>query len=407
MKILYFDCFAGISGDMTLGALIGAGADPDELRKSLDKLGVGGFKLEVGSRNTGHIQATDVTVHMTHEEHHHHHRGLSEILQIIDGSSLGDWVKTTASAIFKKLAEAEAKVHGSTPDKVHFHEVGAVDAIVDIVGTAICLDMLGRPKVISSPMPTFHGTASGSHGVFPLPAPATMELLKGVPWKTRDVEGELVTPTGAAIIAATASGFGTMPSMKIENIGLGAGKKEFGFPNVLRAILGEEIEHKHTSERAAIIETNIDDMNPQLYEPVIDRLFKEGALDVFMMPIQMKKNRPGVLLKTISPPEKSTFLAEIILRETTAIGVRIYEAERMCLERRWEEVQTDYGTVKVKIATLNGEIINSAPEYEDCRSAAESYKVPVKVVYDAATAAFAQRNANDGEKKRLGRGGEI
>lgn len=392
MKILYFDCFSGISGDMVLGALIGAGADPNRLRAELSKLDIQGWRLEVGVRNTGHIQATNVTVHTSHEEHHHH-RGLNEILRIIENSTLNDWVKASASAIFKRLAEAEAKVHGSTPDEVHFHEVGAVDAIVDIVGAAVCLDMLGRPKVISSPMPTFYGTASGSHGVFPLPAPATLELLKGVPWRKRDVEGELVTPTGAAIITTIAEDFGAMPSMKIESIGLGAGKTEFDFPNVLRAVLGEELEHKPTTERTAVIETNIDDMNPQLYDSVIEHLLKEGALDAFMMPIQMKKNRPGVLLKIISPPEKAAALAEIVLRETTSIGVRISETERMCLERRWEEVSTSYGVIRIKTAVMNGEIVNSAPEYDDCRQAAEAHGVPVKVVYNAAAAAFEQKTS--------------
>ncbi|MDZ4064916.1 MAG: LarC family nickel insertion protein, partial [Coriobacteriia bacterium] len=217
MKIAYFDCFAGISGDMTLGALIGAGADPDRLRGDLATLGVGGYRIEVGRRIAGYIEATDVRV-ILDDPHHGHHRHLKEILETIRGTSLSGPVKQTAERIFRRLAAAEGRVHGRPPEAVHFHEVGAVDAIVDIVGTAICLEMLGWPKVVSSPMPTFHGYVKGSHGIFPLPAPATAEILRGVPWRKLDIEGELVTPTGAAVIAEIASGFGPLPAMTIENI---------------------------------------------------------------------------------------------------------------------------------------------------------------------------------------------
>ena len=221
MKIAYFDCFAGISGDMTLGALIGVGADPERLREGLAGLGVGGFSIEVGHRMTGPIEATDVRV-ILDDHHHHHHRRLHDILEMIRGAKLSEPVKQTAERIFLRLAEAEAKVHGSSPEKVQFHEVGAVDAIVDIVGAAICLEMLGWPKVVASPMPTFHGYAKGSHGIFPLPAPATAEILRGVPWRKLDIEGELVTPTGAAIIREIAEGFGPLPAMTVEGIGYGA-----------------------------------------------------------------------------------------------------------------------------------------------------------------------------------------
>jgi uncharacterized protein (TIGR00299 family) protein len=238
MKIIYFDCFAGISGDMTLGALIGAGADAERLRESLASLGMTGYRIEVGKKITGPIEATNVDVIL--EDHHHHHRRLGDIVEMIHSANLSERVKKTAEGIFRRLAEAEAKVHGSSPEEVHFHEVGAVDAIVDIVGASLCLEMLGWPKVIASPMPTIHGYAKGSHGTFPLPAPATAEILRGVPWRKLDIEGELVTPTGAAIIREIAVEFGPMPAMTVWSIGYGAGKSDFGIPNALRVMLGEE-----------------------------------------------------------------------------------------------------------------------------------------------------------------------
>jgi uncharacterized protein (TIGR00299 family) protein len=247
MKIAYFDCFSGISGDMTLGALIGAGADPGQLRDKLDGLGVGGYRIEIGKKMNGYIEATDVSV-ILDEPHHGHHRHLKQIIEIIHNAALSDPVKQTAERIFRRLADAEGRVHGHSPEEVHFHEVGAVDAIVDIVGTAICLEMIGSPRVVASPMPTFHGYAKGSHGTFPLPAPATAEILKGVPWRKLDIEGELVTPTGAAIIAEIASEFGPLPAMTIESIGYGAGKSDFGIPNVLRVMIGRDTKSPATEK---------------------------------------------------------------------------------------------------------------------------------------------------------------
>jgi uncharacterized protein (TIGR00299 family) protein len=297
-------------------------------------------------------------------------------------------VKDTASRVFRRLAEAEATVHGSTPDDVHFHEVGAVDAIVDIVGTAICLELLGRPEVVASPMPTFHGFATGSHGTFPLPAPATVELLKGIPWRKVDAEGELVTPTGAAIITTIASDFGAMPPMTVDKIGYGAGKQDFAFSNVLRVMLGEKSGGSVAKGKVSVIETNIDDLNPQFYDSVMEKLFAAGALDVYLSPIQMKKNRPGVLLSVLSPSERVNELSEIVIRETSTLGVRISEWDRLCLDRRWQEVETEFGTIKIKIGELNGQVINASPEYEDCKHAAEEHGVPVKRVYDAAVGRY-------------------
>ncbi len=387
MKIIYFDCFAGISGDMTLGALIGAGADPERLRETLAGLGVGGYRIEVGKRMAGPIEATDVHVHLD-DHHHHHHRRLNDILEMIRGAELSERVKQTAERIFRRLAEAEAKVHGSSPEEVHFHEVGAVDAIVDIVGTAMCLELLGWPKVIASPMPTFHGYAKGSHGVFPLPAPATAEILRGIPWRKLDIEGELVTPTGAAIIREIAAEFGPLPAMTVESIGYGSGKSDFGIPNVLRVMIGEEQACIPGLQSVAVIETNIDDLNPQFYEAAMEQLFAAGALDVYLSPIQMKKNRPGTLLSVICPPIKAESIAAVILAETSTLGVRISLWERICLDRREEKVVTEFGTIRIKIGERDGRVTTASPEYEDCRRAATEHGVAVRRVYESAVALY-------------------
>ncbi|MCE5264165.1 MAG: nickel pincer cofactor biosynthesis protein LarC [Deltaproteobacteria bacterium] len=386
MKIAYFDCFAGISGDMTLGALIGAGADPGRLREALSGLGVGGYRFEVGRRMAGPIAATDVQVLLDHD-HHHHHRKLPDILEIIGGASLSDRVKQTAARIFRRLAEAEARVHGSTPEEVHFHEVGAVDAIVDITGSAVCLELLGWPKVVASPLPTFHGYAKGAHGVFPLPAPAAAEILRGIPWRKLDIEGELVTPTGAAIIREIAAEFGPLPAMTVESIGYGAGKSDFGIPNALRVMIGEATAGAESRE-VAVIETNIDDLSPQFYEIAMERLFAAGALDVFLTPIQMKKNRPGTLLSVICDPGRIDAIAAVIWAETSTFGVRISRRERICLDRRWEEVATEFGAIRIKIGERNGGVITASPEYEECKRAAIAHGVPIRRVHEAAQTAY-------------------
>jgi len=386
MKIAYFDCFAGISGDMTLGALIGVGADPERLREGLAGLGVGGYRIEVGKKMTGPIEATDVRV-VLDDHHHHHHRRLHDILEMIRGANLSDRVKQTAERIFRRLAEAEAKVHGSSPEEVHFHEVGAVDAIVDIVGTALCLEMLGWPKVVASPMPTFHGYAKGAHGVFPLPAPATAEILRGIPWRKLDIEGELVTPTGAAIIREIAGEFGPLPAMTVESIGYGAGKSDFGIPNALRVMIGEEAAGAE-SQGVTVIETNIDDLNPQFYEIAIERLFAAGALDVFLTPIQMKKNRPGTLLSVICDPDLAEAVAAVILAETSTLGVRMSRWERLCLDRCWEEVVTEFGVIRIKIGERDGRMITASPEYEDCKRAAIEHGAPIRRVHETALTVY-------------------
>ncbi len=385
MTIAYFDCFAGISGDMTLGALIGAGADPGLLRDRLAGLGVGGYRIEIGRKTAGYIEATDVRV-VIEETHHPHNRCLAEILKTIHGSDLSEEVKRTAGGIFRRLAEAEGRVHGYSPEEVHFHEVGALDAIVDIVGAALCLEILGWPKVVASPMPTFHGYARGSHGVFPLPPPATAENLRGVPCRQLDIEGELVTPTGAAIIREIAAEFGPLPAMRVERIGYGAGKNEFEIPNTLRVMIGQETASPSAPGTVAVVETNIDDLNPQFYETAMERLFAAGALDVFLTPIQMKKNRPGTLLSVICEPAGTDAIANVILAETSTLGVRISGCERVCLERRWEEVVTEFGKIRIKLGERDGRLITASPEYEDCKRAATEHGVAIRRVYESAAA---------------------
>jgi uncharacterized protein (TIGR00299 family) protein len=395
MKIAYFDCFMGISGDMTLGALIDAGADPLLLKKKLAGLGLSGYRIAVEKKITGHIQATDVNVILENHDHHrkksrndidgHNHRHLPEITSIINGAELSARVKQTAIDIFRRLAEAEAKVHGSTPEEVHFHEVGAIDAIVDIVGSTLCLELLDWPKVISSPMPTFYGYAKGAHGVFPLPAPATAEILQGVPWRNLGIEGELVTPTGAAIIKELATAFGPQPPMTIEKIGYGSGKRDFGIMNALRVMIGES--SNGGSNSVTVVETNIDDFNPEFYESVMEKLFAAGALDVFLTPIQMKKNRPGITLSAICDHQDAQKIASVILIETSTFGIRMSQWDRICLERREKEVSTEFGVIRVKIGGLNNKVIGVSPEYDDCKRAAVEHNVPIKLVYEAAKAA--------------------
>ncbi|MDO8684344.1 MAG: nickel pincer cofactor biosynthesis protein LarC, partial [Armatimonadota bacterium] len=353
MRVAYFDCFAGISGDMTLGALIAAGADAESLKQQLAALQLTGYDLQVQQVRKRGIAATDVTVTLTE---HQHERRLGDIVGMISSSSLTDSVKNKSISIFEKLAEAEGHVHGCPIDHVHFHEVGAVDAIVDIVGAAICLDLLGIELVIASPLPMPHGFVESAHGTFPLPAPATVELLKGIPVRGVDVEGELVTPTGAAILKALASKFGPIPSIKLDKIGYGAGKSEHKFPNVLRVIIGdmEVYEADIITEPLLILETNIDDLNPQFYDSAMDRLFEAGARDVYLSPIQMKKNRPATLLSILCDPHLASIMLSIIFEETSTLGVRIQEVQRACLERTWETAQTSYGPIRIKIGSLGG-----------------------------------------------------
>ena len=375
MKILYFDCFSGISGDMTLAAFLDLGLPQSKLVEELKKLGLENYSLEICAGNRSGIAALGLEVRVgPHEEHHRH---FSDIQAMISKSSLGSGVKETSLAIFRRLAEAEARVHKKKVDEVHFHEVGAVDSVVDIVGTAIGIHFFQPDRIYASELPMGRGFVQCQHGRLPLPAPATLEILKGYPVKSVEVEGELVTPTGAAIVAALASPVPAFPALAIQKIGYGMGKKEFpDRPNLLRLVLGESSD-AYQVDQAIVLESNIDDMNPEFYEHLMDRLFRKGALDVSFAPLQMKKNRPGTLLRVIAEEMDAELLTELILQESTTLGVRSYSVKRKKLPREVREVETRYGKVRVKVS---GEV-RFQPEYDDCRRIALEKGVPIQEVY--------------------------
>jgi uncharacterized protein (TIGR00299 family) protein len=389
MKTLYFDCFAGASGDMILGALVGVGVDPQELREQLSLLDVSGYEIEFETVNRSGLSATRAHVRTAHE---HAHRHLSDILKIIDASRLSDAVKERAGDIFRRLAEAEARVHNEPIEKIHFHEVGALDAIVDVVGACIGFELLHVERFACSPLHVGSGTVKMAHGVFPVPPPAVAELLKGVPVYSTEIRGELLTPTGAAIIRTVCADYGPLPPLRIEATGYGAGAREYDdFPNVLRVMLGDD-EHAATgtTERLLMIETNIDDMSPQLFGYVMERALEKGALDCYLTPVQMKKNRPGVLLSILCRQAEREAMTELLFTETTTLGVRYYEVERRALLREVVRVKTAFGEIDVKVARLNGRVVNEMPEYEQCRAAAESAGVALRVVEAAVRDALSQ-----------------
>lgn len=392
MKILYFDCPTGISGDMFLASLIDLGVDFKKILKELKKLPVDEINVRLGKEVRHSITGTTFRVDLAES---HHHRTFRDIKSIIDKSALKPSVKKTATDIFKIIAVAEGKIHGIAPEKVHFHEVGAMDSIIDIVGAAIAVDSLGVDAVYCSPVPLGSGWADTMHGRIPIPAPATVEILKGVPLASSTIPFELTTPTGAAIVKTIASGYGPLPPMRIEKTGYGAGKKDFReAANMLRVFLGEgegvSQKSKNTGarkENLLILETNIDDMSPQIAGYLMERLFEAGALDVYYTHVQMKKSRPGVLLTALAEPSSQEALLDIIFRESTSIGVRTYPVERHCLERSMEKVSTTYGEVRVKVSRKNGKVVNAQPEYEDCRALALKKGAALKDVMDAARAA--------------------
>ncbi|OGU00249.1 MAG: TIGR00299 family protein [Geobacteraceae bacterium GWB2_52_12] len=376
MTILYLDCHAGISGDMTVAALLDLGVPLEHLQAELDKLQLppGSFELSISRTERQQMPALkfDVAVH-----DHHTHRHYAGIDTMIAASGLSDSVKDSARSIFRRLAEAEALVHGVTIEDVHFHEVGAIDSIVDIVGTAICLDYLGVEAVYSGALPLGSGFVETAHGRLPVPAPATAELLKGLPVHGDCGPGERVTPTGAAIVAALARGFGKQPAMLLEKTGNGAGGKDFSdCPNILRAFLGS-VDRVDQPDDVIVAEANIDDSSPEVLGYAMERLFEEGALDVFFTSIQMKKNRPAVMLSFLCRPEQLDRLAQILLTETSAIGLRYYRAGRIVLQRRIVEQQTEFGAVRFKeVIDSTGEVLRATPEYDDCRRIAREKRIP-------------------------------
>jgi hypothetical protein len=381
--IAYFDCFSGISGDMILGALVDAGVSVNRLQKELSSLQVKGYKLEVKKVKRAGFSATKVDVVIKNSKSSTERSGdvrkWKDIKGIIDRSSLSREIKQKGKSIFKKLFEAEAIVHGGRYDRVHLHELGAIDCIVDIFGALICLDILGISSVHSSPVNVGSGNVRTDHGLLPVPAPATVELLKGKPVYSSDIKYELTTPTGAALISSIASDFGSVPFMKISGTGIGAGSKNFkSQPNILRVFIGQKIACTcDQNNGVAVIETNIDDMNPQIYEHVMDNLFKAGAIDVFLTQVIMKKGRPGIKLTVLCDDDKIEMLADIILKETTSIGLRYYRADRKILKREIKSMNTKYGKVKFKIAQLNEKHSRTSIEYEDCRKIARKFNIPL------------------------------
>jgi len=395
MKLAYFDCFSGISGDMTLGALLDAGCDIEYLQSGLRGLQVSGWELSAEKVWKNGMAATYARVKTEDQQKH---RSLSAILEILKNSQLAPAVCERAGAIFQKLGEAEARVHDVQLEKIHFHEVGAVDAIVDIVGACIGFHALGIEKFACSPLNVGGGTAKMAHGVLPVPAPATANLLQGRPTYSNGVQRELVTPTGAAIVATLCDSFGPQPAMNVSAIGYGAGTADLeGQPNVLRIMIGDAAEKvvPGYDQEITVIEANLDDMNPQIYGYFQEKALAAGALDVFTTPVQMKKNRPGTLLTVLCRPADVQALMSLIFAETTTFGVRTYSAQRRVLPRESVKVATKFGEVRVKLSRVNGRVLHVAPEYDDCRKLAEEKKVPLQRVINEALRSYEQQSANN------------
>jgi len=435
MKTLYLDIFSGISGDMFLGALLDLGVDFHRLEHDLEKLGLDGYDLHVSKQQRAHIAGTKFDVHLEddhhhneseHDEHHHghehgahhahghehhhhdeasahehehchgheHSRTFADIEQLIGRSKLSDWVKQKSVAVFRRVAVAEGKIHGKPPEQVHFHEVGAVDSIIDIVGVCLALESLGRPQILAAPVVEGTGWVKCAHGRFPVPTPATLEILgaRDVLVSQCDEPHELVTPTGAALLAELVESFGPMHGLTPERIGYGLGTRENKTrPNVLRVVLCETSAttsaHDWETDTVAVLQTNLDDANAELLGAFAEKALASGALDVFHTPIQMKKNRPGVLLTLLCAEADADKFAELVLKETTAFGVRRHLAERRKLRREFVTLKTPFGDVTVKLGKLDGQVVQAAPEYESCKRLAEQAGVPLKQVYEAANRA--------------------
>lgn len=381
MRVLCYDCFSGISGDMNLGAMLDLGIEESYLKSELDKLNLRGWELKVEKAQKHGIHGTKVTVKQTMHEHAHRH--LSDIEKIIDGSSLGGDVKELSMKIFRKIAVAEAKVHGIPVEEVHFHEVGAIDSIVDITGAAICFAALKPDAVFVSEIELGSGFVKCDHGNLPVPAPATAEIVKGMPVRTGGVGFEATTPTGAAILSALGTGFGSTQAVKITRTGYGVGHKDHpDIPNLLRVSLGETVSNSATGHKALLIESNIDDMNPEFYDHISERLFKAGASDVYFSQIIMKKGRPGVVLKVICETGIEDAVKDIIFKESTTLGIRIFEFRKETLAREFGKISTVYGEITIKKSFYENLPVSVKPEYEDCKRIASEKGIPVKEVYN-------------------------
>ncbi|MDE2997944.1 MAG: nickel pincer cofactor biosynthesis protein LarC [Gemmatimonadota bacterium] len=384
MRLAYFDCHAGVSGDMILGALVDAGLRIEVLQRELDKLRLEGIRLRAGKVQRHGLAATKVDVVAAEGQRH---RRLKDVLGIIDAANVSDRTKRRAGAIFRRLAEAEAEVHGISVERVHFHEVGAADAIADIAGAVIGLERLGVERVYASPLRFGTGTTRSAHGVLPVPVPAVVALCREVPAERTDIPFELVTPTGAAVLTTLARQIGAgAPPFRTRRIGYGAGARDLDqVPNMLRVEIGDSDDRLQT-DALNLIETNIDDMTPEIYGYLIDRLLGEGARDAYLTPVIMKKGRPGVVLSVLADPDRTQSATDLIFRETTTLGVRIRRVERQTVSRRTEVVETAFGPVTVKVASYGGRT-RSAPEFEDCVRIAKEQGVPILDVYRAASGA--------------------
>ena len=403
MKTAYLDCSSGVSGDMFLGALLDSGLPAERLRAELRKIPLGDYEFKQLHVLRAGLAGTRVEIVVPEKQPERH---LRDIEQLIEGSALTKTAKERAIEVFGRIAEAEGKLHDKPAAKVHFHEVGAVDAIIDVAGACAGLELLEVSELVSSPLNVGGGRVEAAHGSLPVPAPATAELLRDIPIYSSGVDAELVTPTGAALVATLARSFGPLPPMKVERIGYGAGARDLrGHPNLLRLFLGQRIElgsresgvggeaanSDAGEEVVSVLEANVDDMSPQLYGYLVERALAAGALDVTCSSIQMKKNRPGLEVSILCPPERTDALAQLLFDETTTIGLRIYEARRKVLDRELVTVETVYGAVRVKVARRDGRVVNVAPEYEDCQRLAAEKSVPLKEVILVAQLAYMQK----------------
>ena len=382
MKILYYDCFAGISGDMHLGAMLDVGIEPRYLREELGKLGISGYTLDVQSGHSKGITGTKVNVLVDDKQENRIERKLADIETLIASSHLNGNTKNLSLSIFHRLANAEARVHGSDPYNIHFHEVGAIDSLIDIIGSAICIDALKPDRVFCSPIQVGGGFVQCEHGLLPVPTPATLELLANAPIRTGKTAFETTTPTGAAILSAVVDKFADEFAFTVEKSGYGLGTRELDFPNALRICLGNQTDTQMTVEQMTMIECNIDDMNPEFYSHILDTLLCNGARDAFITPLVMKKNRPGVELSVLCTPADAGHISRILFRETTTLGTRQYTIDRTALQRETINVNTPYGTVKVKIAMLDGRPLKSKAEYEDCARIAREHNIALREVYE-------------------------
>ncbi len=391
MKAAHFDCFSGISGNMILGALVDLGVGVDELQACLGKLRLKGYRLE--ARRVERRGISGMYVELTAEADEGG-RTLGDVLGLIDQSDLDEDIRQLSRRVFVRLGEAEARVHNVDVDRVRLHELGATDTIVDVVGAVAGLKMLGIERVTCSPLNLGRGMVKCDHGLLPIPAPMTAELLRGVPVRGGDVDGELTTPTGAAIISTLATQFGEMPALRVDRVGYGAGSMDLSRPNLLRVFVGEALEKAEgqIGERVSVLETNIDDMNPEFYDHIMERLFEAGALDVFLTPVQMKKNRPGTLLSVLAPADMADSLLDILLQESTTLGVRVSERERFCLPRFSQTVKTRFGDIRVKVAHRGSLVVKVLPEYEDCKRIARETGVAISQVYGEAQKSWQEAN---------------